>query len=90
MPAQQSPPSSALVLVTGQIWEMPNSSLRIGLIGKTLVHYKHYKGTCPRASLSLASKTVLSEYLVKNKAVLAAPQPATRTRTRTSSRTVTA
>ena len=55
MPVQQSPPSSALVLATGQIWEMPNSSLRIGLIGKTLVHYKHYKGTCPRASLSLAS-----------------------------------
>ncbi len=81
MPAPKSLPAPELVLVTGQVWEMPNSSLRIGLIGKTLVHYKHYKGTCPRASLSLARKAALADYLVKNKAVLApeAARPASRT-----------
>lgn len=57
-------------LETGQVWEMANSNLRIGLIGKTLVHYKHYKGTSPRASVSLTGKAALKEYLVKHKAVL--------------------
>lgn len=75
-----TPAAPALVLETGQIWEMPNSNLRIGLIGKTLVHYKHYKGTCPRASVLLTGKAALAEYLVKHKAVLAPPAPAPRTR----------
>lgn len=57
-------------LETGQVWEMANSNLRIGLIGKTLVHYKHYKGTSPRASVSLTGQAALREYLVKHKAVL--------------------
>ena len=70
MPTQKADKSIAPELETGQIWEMTNSNLRIGLIGKTLVHYKHYKGTCPRASVSLTGKAALKEYLVKHKAVL--------------------
>lgn len=56
---------------TGQVWELEGSNLHIGIVGKTLVHYKHFKGDLKRAPNSLAPKTVLEEYLKKNKAVLA-------------------
>lgn len=82
MPIKPSAPTSFPTLETGQIWEMPNSNLRIGLIGKTLVHYKHYKGTCPRASVLLTGKAALQEYLIKHKAVLAPPVPAPHATTR--------
>lgn len=52
---------------------MENSNLHIGLIGKTLVHYKHYKGGFQRAPLSLAGKVVLEKYLIENEAVLVNP-----------------
>ena len=55
---------------TGQVWQMDDSNLHIGLIGKTLVHYKHYKGTTQRAPVSLAGKTVLEKFLIEKKAVL--------------------
>jgi hypothetical protein len=54
----------------GQIYALAGSSLQIGLVGKTLVHYKHYKDNIKRAPNSLASKVVLKKYLVKKKAVL--------------------
>ena len=65
-------PATPIAFETGQIWEMAESNLRIGLIGKTLVHYKHYRGASPRASVSLANKGELSQFLLKNKAVLVA------------------
>ena len=43
---------------------MEDSNVRIGLIGKTLVHYKHFKGTTLRAPVSLAAKTTLEEFLI--------------------------
>jgi hypothetical protein len=55
---------------TGQVWELSDSNLHIGTVGKTLVHYKHYKGGLKRAPISLAAKTVLEKYLKQNKAVL--------------------
>lgn len=55
---------------TGQIWQMENSDVHIGLIGKTLVHYKHFKGGVQRSPVSLAGKIVLEKYLLDNKAVL--------------------
>ena len=55
---------------TGQIWQMENSNVHIGLIGKTLVHYKHYKGKTKRAPISLAGIKVLEKYLKVNKATL--------------------
>ena len=56
--------------LTGQIWELKDSNLQIALVGKTLVHYKHYKGKTKRAPISLAGKKVLEKYLQKNKAIL--------------------
>jgi hypothetical protein len=58
---------------TGQIWELNDSNLEIGLVGKTLVHYKLYKGKTKRAPTSLAPKNVLKKYLEKKKAVLTGP-----------------
>ena len=55
---------------TGQVWRMENSDLHIGLIGKTLVHYKHYSGGVQRAPVSLTAKTSLEKYLIKHEAVL--------------------
>ena len=49
---------------------MGDSNLQIDLVGKTLIHYKHYKGQTKRAPVSLAGKAVLEKFLKKNKAVL--------------------
>lgn len=55
---------------TGQVWQLPDSSLHIGMIGKTLVHYKHFKVAAKRAPVSLCNKAVLERYLIDNEAVL--------------------
>jgi hypothetical protein len=55
---------------TGQVWELEGLKLEIGLVGRLLVHYRLRKGTSPRTSTSLASKTELEQYLKKNKAIL--------------------
>lgn len=60
----------AFALRSGQVWELQDSNLLIGLIGKTLVHYKHYKGKTKRAPISLTGIKVLEEYLKENKAIL--------------------
>ena len=55
---------------SGQVWRMEDSSLEIGLVGKTLVHYKHYKGQMKRSPVSLSAKFTLEKYLNDNHAVL--------------------
>lgn len=54
----------------GQIWQMGDSNLQISLVGKRLVHYKHYKGQIKRAPISLAGKETLELFLQENQAVL--------------------
>lgn len=61
---------------SGQIWQMEDSHLEIGLIGKTLVHYKHYKGVMKRSPVSLLNKDALAKFLLENQAVLVRRQPA--------------
>lgn len=68
--------SAQTTFQNGQIWKMVDSSLQIDLVGKTLVHYKHYKGETKRAPVSLASKEVLAKFLKQNKAVLTKAAPA--------------
>jgi hypothetical protein len=68
---QATKTETAPVLQTGQVWQMENSNLHIGLVGKTLVHYKHYRDDVQRAPVSLTRKVVLEKYLVENGAVLA-------------------
>lgn len=55
---------------TGQVWKMEDSRLEISLVGKTLVHYKHFKGLTKRAPISLSAKDALEKYLKTNKAML--------------------
>ena len=57
-------------LQSGQIWQMEGSHLRVGLVGKTLVHYKHFKGQLKRSPISLSTKEVLERFLRNNKATL--------------------
>ena len=54
----------------GQVWQMANSNLQIDLVGKTLVHYKHYQGKTKRAPISLSGKKALEKYLKEHKAIL--------------------
>ena len=61
---------------SGQVWQMGDSSLEIGLIGKTLVHYKHYRGQMKRSPVSLLNKNALERYLQEKQAVLVQGQRA--------------
>ena len=55
---------------TGQVWELPDSNVQIRLVGKLLVHYKHYKTKQPRVQTSLTSKVKLEKFLRDNRAIL--------------------
>ena len=57
-------------LETGQIWRMAELNLKVGLVGKLLVHYKLAKPDAVRIQTSVSGKRVVEKYLKKNKAVL--------------------
>lgn len=62
---------------------MSGSNLRIALVGKRLVHYKHYRIGEVRPATQLSGKDALERYLQKNRAVLieeAPPAPAPKRR----------
>ncbi len=54
----------------GQVWQLTGSKIQIAMVGKTLVHYKHFQGELKRAPVSIANKQSLDKYLVAQKAVL--------------------
>ena len=60
----------------GQIWRMVDSSLQIDLVGKTLVHYKHYKAQAKRPPTLLSGKATLERFLQKQRATLLREAPA--------------
>jgi len=68
-------PSCLQPFEDGQIWQMGDASLQIGHVGKTLVHYKHYKGQMKRSPVSLLNKNALERFLQDNQAVLVQRQP---------------
>jgi hypothetical protein len=55
---------------SGQIWRWNDSSVQIQSVGKTLVHYKHYKGGNKRPPILLSTKGVLDRFLQANDAIL--------------------
>src|SRR5947209_715429 len=57
-------------LETGQVWQMPEMNLQVGMIGKFLVHYKLGKPNAVRIPNSCSSRTMVEKYLKTNKAVL--------------------
>jgi hypothetical protein len=54
----------------GNVWEMKDSFVLIGHVGRLLVNYRHYKGKDPKGPKNLTSKKDLENYLIENKAVL--------------------
>ncbi len=54
----------------GQVWELQDSSVHIGLVGKLLVHYKHFRTKRPRVPTTLTSKVALEKFLRENRATL--------------------
>lgn len=61
--------------VDGQVWQMGDSTLRIGLVGKTLVHYKHYSDVVKRPHVQLSGKGALERFLQKHAAILLPDAP---------------
>jgi hypothetical protein len=57
-------------LEAGQLWIMANANLRVGLVGKSLVHYKLGKPNAVRSANSCNSIKTIEAYLKANKAVL--------------------
>lgn len=49
---------------------MGDGNLEIGLVGKTLVHYKHYKAQAKRPPTQLSGIVVLERFLQKHRAIL--------------------
>ena len=57
-------------LESGQVWRMAELNLRVGMVGKLLVHYKLAKPDAVRSSNSCSGIAAVKKYLKKNKAVL--------------------
>jgi len=55
---------------SGQIWQMGMDRVLIGLVGKTLVHYKHFRNANKRPPTLFTAKEELGRVLSTNKAIL--------------------
>jgi len=69
-------------LQRGQVWQFGDSNLQIELVGKRLVHYKHYKGNLKRSPISLTGIGALEKYLKSQKATLIQEQEQLAVKTR--------
>jgi hypothetical protein len=58
-------------LAAGQLWRMADAELRVGMVGKLLVHYKLGKPNALRVPNSCNPIRTVEKYLKTNKAVLA-------------------
>ncbi|MFM1769670.1 MAG: hypothetical protein RJA22_2199 [Verrucomicrobiota bacterium] len=61
---------------TGQIWQMGETLLKIGLVGKRLVHYKQFKSAANASPVYLSGKEDLERLLQKHQATLLPEAPA--------------
>lgn len=57
-------------LEAGQVWQMAELNLQVGLVGKLLVHYKLAKPDAVRVANSVGGRSTVEKYLKTNKAVL--------------------
>jgi hypothetical protein len=62
-------------LADGQIWQMAELNLQVGMVGKLLVHYKLAKPNAVRVPNLVGSIATIQKFLKKNKAVLAVAIP---------------
>lgn len=58
------------LIEAGQVWQMNETTCRIGQVGKRLVHYKMFKGKPTHVAPILTDKDVLTKHLKAKKAVL--------------------
>jgi hypothetical protein len=61
---------TAVPFELGQVWKMDDSRLEIGLVGRTLVHYRHFKEPTFRSPTQLSAKAALEKFLKKHNAIL--------------------
>jgi hypothetical protein len=54
----------------GQVWRMGQDRLQIGVVGRWLVHYRHYKGMSKRPPAQFTEKGELWKLLADRKAIL--------------------
>jgi hypothetical protein len=64
------PPGSNPPLETGQVWQCKDGRVLVGLVGKTLVHYKFYRQDDKRPPVQLARQQQLRRLLQRKRAVL--------------------
>ena len=57
-------------LAAGQLWRMAGADLRVGMVGKLLVHYKLGKPNALRVANSCNGIKTIEKYLRAHKAVL--------------------
>jgi hypothetical protein len=57
-------------LEAGQVWQMAEANLQVGMVGKFLVHYKLGKPNAVRIANSCNGIKTIEKYLKANKAVL--------------------
>jgi hypothetical protein len=62
-------------LADGQVWQMAELNLQVGMVGKLLVHYKLAKPNAVRIPNLVGSIATIKKFLKKNKAVLLPPVP---------------
>ncbi len=62
-------------LADGQVWQMAELNLQVGMVGKLLVHYKLAKPNAVRIPNLVGSIATIQKFLKKNKAVLLPPVP---------------
>ena len=58
------------MLAAGQVWQVAGLNLEVTRVGPLLVNYKLAKPDAIRIPSKMGSRTTISEYLQKNKAVL--------------------
>ncbi|MGP8198641.1 MAG: hypothetical protein ACLQU4_03965 [Limisphaerales bacterium] len=58
-------------LAAGQLWRMAEAELRVGMVGKLLVHYKLGRHNAVRVPNSCNCIKTIEKYLKAKKAVLA-------------------
>jgi hypothetical protein len=66
----QSSPTVAAPFEGGQVWQLEHSHVQIELVGRTLVHYRHYTGMAKRPPILLSSKLALEKFLKRQRATV--------------------
>lgn len=68
--------SRASALKLGQVWQLTDCRIEIGLVGRTLVHYRRVRGPVIRPPIHLTSQVELERELRRAAAVLLPDTPA--------------